>query len=126
MFYSKKQDPIFIITKTLNQYPDINAQTSVEIQSLEIYGNNTVVFDYMLQSKQKSNIDKFLTRGRHQNIDKYYISQSDFHLPKITIRKKSNIIILFKQTLRDIILLFHDIAALDMKYEFIRMETALW
>ena len=36
---------------------------------------------------------------------------------KNTIRNNSNIIILFKQTLRDIILLFHDIAGLDMNLE---------
>ena len=71
----------------------------------------------MLLSKQESNIDLFFTRGRHNNIDIYYISQSYFHLPKNTIRNNSNINILFKQTLRDIILLFHDIAGLDMKLE---------
>ena len=46
----------------------------------------------------------------------YYISQSHFHLPKSTTRNNSNIIILFKQTLRDI-LLFHDKAGLDMNLE---------
>ena len=71
----------------------------------------------MLLSKQESNKDLFFTRGRHKNIDIYYISQNYFHLPKNTIRNISNIIILFKQTLRDIILLFHDIAGLDMNLE---------
>ena len=71
----------------------------------------------MLLSKQESNIDLFFTGGRHNNIDIYYISQSFFNLPKNTIRNNSNIIILFKQTLRDIILLFHDIAGLDMNLE---------
>ena len=68
----------------------------------------------MLLSKQESNIDLFFTRGHHNNIDIYYVSQSHFHLPKNTIRNSSNIIILFKQTLRDIILLFHDLAGLDI------------
>ena len=112
-----KQEPIFIITKSLNQYPKIKAHTSDEIQSLENYENSTVVFDDMLLSKQESNIDLFFTRGRHNNIDIYYISQSYFHLPKNTIRNTSNINILFKQTLRDIILLFHDIGGLDMNLE---------
>ena len=111
---SQKQEPIFIITKSLNQYPNIKAKTSDEIEPLEHYENSTVVFDDMLLSKQESNIDLFFTRGRHNNIDIYYISQSYFHLPKNTIRNNSNIIILFKQTPRDIILLFHDIAGLDM------------
>ena len=113
----QKQEPIFIITKSINQYPNIKAQTTDEIEPLEFYENGIVVFDDMLLSKQESNIDLFLTRGRHNNIDIYYISQSYFHLPKNTIRNNSNKIILFKQTLRDIILLFHDIAGLDMNLE---------
>ena len=82
----QKQEPIFIITKSLNQYSKIKAQTSDEIQPLNEYENSVVVFDDMLLSKRESNIDLFFTRGRHNNIDIYYISQSYFHLPKKTIR----------------------------------------
>ena len=71
----------------------------------------------MLLSKQESKIDLFFTRGRHNNIDIYYISQSCLHLPKNTIGNDSDIIILFKKTLRDIILLFHDIAGLNTNLE---------
>ena len=81
------------------------------------YENSTIVFDDMLLSKQDSNFDFFFTRGCHNFIDLYYISQNLFHLPKNTIRKNSRINILFEQTLRDIILLFHDIADLDMSLE---------
>ena len=45
---NQKQEPIFIITKSLNQYPNINARTSDENQPLENYENSTVVFDDML------------------------------------------------------------------------------
>ena len=113
----RKQDPIFIIIKSLNQNPNIKAQTSDKIQPLNEYENSIVVFDDKLLSKQESIIDLFFTRGRHKNIDIYYISQSSFHLPENTICNNSNKIILFKQTLRDIILLFHDIAGLDMNLE---------
>ena len=78
----QKQEPIFLITKSLNQYPKIKAQTSDEIHPLEHYENSTVVFDDMLLSKQESNIDLFFTRGRHNNIDICYIPQSYFHLQK--------------------------------------------
>ena len=81
----QKQQPIFIFTKSLNQYPNTKAETSDEIHPLEHYENSTVVFDNMLLSKQESNIDLFFTRGRHSNIDIYYISQSYFHLPKNTL-----------------------------------------
>ena len=90
----QKQEPIFIFTKSLNQYPNIKAQTSDEFQPLNDYEKSVVVFDDMLLTKQESNIDLFFTRGRNNNIDNYYISQSYFLLPKNTIRKNSKIIIL--------------------------------
>ena len=110
----RKQRPISIITKRLNHYPNIKAQISDKIQPLENYENSTVASDDKLLSKQESNIDLFFTRGRHSNNDIYYISQSYFHLPKNTIRNNSKINILFEKTLRDIILLFHERAGLDM------------
>ena len=95
----------------------MKAQTSDETQSVENYENDTVVLDDLLLSKQESNIDLFFTRGRHNNFDIYYISQSYIHLPKNNIRNNCIIISLFKQTLRNIILIFHDIAGLDMNLE---------
>ena len=71
----------------------------------------------MLLSTQESNFDLFFTKGRHNNFDKYYISQSYFHLSKNTIRKISNIIILFTQSLGDITLLFLDFEELDMNLQ---------
>ena len=113
----RKQEPIIIITKSVNQYRNIEAQTSDERQLLENYENSSVVFDDMVLSKKESNIDRFFVRGRHKIIDIYYISQSYFHLPKNTILKYSNIIIFSKQILRDIILLLHDISGLDINLE---------
>ena len=68
--------------KSLCQYPNINAQPSDELQTLNEYKNNTVVFDDMLLSKQESIISLFFTRRRHNNTDIYYISESYLHLPK--------------------------------------------
>ena len=59
----------------------------------------------------------FFTRDRQNNIDIYCLSQSYFHRPKNTIHNDSIKFFLFKETLRDIILLFHDIAGLDMNLE---------
>ena len=113
----QKQEPIFIITKSLDQYPNIKAQTPGELQPLANYEKSTIAFDDMLLSKQENNNDRFFTRGRHINIDMYYLSQSYFHLPEHTIHKKPFINILFRQTPRDILLLFHDIAGLDMNLQ---------
>ena len=60
-FLLQKPEPSFIITKSLNQYPNIKAQTSDEIQPLQSYENNTVFFDDMLLIKQESNINLFFT-----------------------------------------------------------------
>ena len=79
-FLHQKQEPIFIITNSLNQYPNIEAQTSDEIQPLETFESSIVVYDDMLLSKQESNIDLFFSRGRHNNIDTNYISQNYFLL----------------------------------------------
>ena len=114
---SSEAASIYIITKSLNQYLIFKTQISVEIQPMQNYGNNTVVFDDMFLSKQESKNDLNFTRGRHNNFQIHYLSQIDFHPPKITIRNYSIIFILFKQTLRDIILSFHDIAGLDMKLQ---------
>ena len=67
----QQQEPVFIVPKSLNQYPKIGAQTSDKIQPLEKYENRIVVFDDMLLSKQERDIDLFLTRGRHINNDIY-------------------------------------------------------
>ena len=108
-----KKKPIFKITKSLNQYPNIKAQTSHESQPLGTYGNSIAVFDDMLLSKQENNNDLFFTRGRHINLDINYMPQTFFHIPKKTTHNNSSIIISLKQTLRDITLIFLDIAGLD-------------
>ena len=69
----------------------------------------------MLDSNQKL-LDPFFTRGRHNDSDIYYLSQSSFDLPKRTIRNNSNILILF-QTLKDVEHIYRDIAGFDMSYD---------
>ena len=76
----------------------------------------TIVFDDMLGSKEAKDIDAFFTRGRHQNLDIYYISQSWYELPKNTIRNNCSRIMLFPQTLKDITMIYNDISGLHMKF----------
>ena len=71
----------------------------------------------MLLSKQENSIDLFFTKGLQNNFNIFFISQSYFNLRKNTILNNSNLIQFFKQTLRDIILLLHDIAGSDMNLE---------
>ena len=71
----------------------------------------------MLGATNSSQIDEFITRGRHEDLDVYYISQSYFGLPRQSIRNNSDQLILFKQTLRDVQSMYYDIGAYDMNYD---------
>ena len=84
------QEPGLIITRSLNQYPNIIAQTSDEVQPIELNETSFVVFDEMLLSKQETHIDLFFTGGRHNNIDIYFFSKL-FSFTKNTIRNNCNI-----------------------------------
>ena len=107
--------PIHIITRSPNQYP--NYKTSNEIKPINKYKGSVVIFDDMLGAKNSSQKDEFFTRGRHEDLDFYYISQSYFAFPRQSIRNNSDILILFKQTLRDVQSMYYDIGAYDMKYD---------
>ena len=81
----------------------------------------------MLGAKKSSQIDEFFTRGRHEDLDVSYISQSYFALPRQSIRNNSDRLILFKQTLRDVQSMYYDIGAYDMKNdEFKEMCHKAW
>ena len=119
------QRPIHIITRSPNQYP--NYKTNNEIKPINKYKGSVVIFDNMLGAKNSSQIDEFFTRRRHEDLDVYYISQSYFALPRQSIRNNSDILILFKQTLRDVQSMYYGIGAYDMKYdEFKEMCHKAW
>ena len=121
--YNKR--PIHIITRSPNQYP--NYKTNNEIKPINKYKGSVVIFDDMLGAKNSSQIDEFFTRGRHEDLDVYYISQSYFASPRQSIRNNSDRLILFKQTLRDVQSMYYDIGAYDMKYdEFKEMCRKAW
>ena len=111
---------IYIITKSPpEQYTDSKIkikEISDEIKPLNEYENGIIVFDDILGSSNSRFIDQFFIRGRHNNLDIYYLSQSYFDLPKRTIRNNSNKIILFNQSLKDIEHIYRDVAGYDMDY----------
>ena len=112
------EQKICIITKSPEHYnkieiEDVSVEEDLGDKSIQDFQNCCVVFDDMLDSNQKL-IDPFFTRGRHNDLDVYYLSQSYFDLPKRTIRNNSSIIILFQQTLKDVEHIYRDIAGFDM------------
>ena len=81
----------------------------------------------MLGAKNSSQIDEFFTRGRHEDSDIYYISQSYFALPRQSIRNNSDNLMPFKETLRDVQSMPYNIGAFDMIYdEFKEMCRVAW
>ena len=125
------EQKICIITRSPEQYnkieiEDVSVEEDLEDRSIQDFQNCCVVFDDMLDTSQKL-IDPFFTRGRHNDLDVYYLSQSYFDLPKRTIRNNSNIIILFQQTLKDVEHIYRDIAGFDMSYdEFKELCREAW
>ena len=119
---------IHIITRSPEQYSNtallafgieieqVKVDEDLEDKSIQDFQNCCVAFDDMLDTSQKL-IDPFFTRGRHNDLDVYYLSQSYFDLPKRTIGNNSNIIILFQQTLKDVEHICRDIAGFDMSYD---------
>jgi len=57
---------------------------------------NLIVFDDIMLEKQNK-CEAYYTRGRHNNVDCFYIAQNYFKLPRQTIRENSNLFILFPQ-----------------------------
>ena len=112
------EQKICIITRSPEQYnkieiEDVSVEEDLGDKSIQDFQNCCVVFDDMFDSNQKL-IDPFFTRGRHNDLDVYYLAQSYFDLPKRTIRNNSNIIILFQQTLKHVEHIHRDIAGFDM------------
>ena len=92
-------------------------EKSDEIEPSNEYEKAIIVFDDILGSSKSRYIDQFFIRGRHNNLDIYYLSQSYFDLPKRTIRNNSNKIILFNQTLKDNEHINRDVVGYDMSYD---------
>ena len=72
------QRPILVITRSPNQYPNKQYKTSNEIKPINKYKGSVVIFDDMLEAQRSSEIDEIFTKGRHEDLDFYYNSQSYF------------------------------------------------
>ena len=60
-----------------------------------------MVFDDLLLEKQKK-CEAYYTRGRHSNLDCFYLAQNYFKLRRQTIRENANFICLFRQDLKNV------------------------
>lgn len=73
--------------------------------------NLLVLDDIMIGPQNKS--EAYFTRGRHNNVDVFYIAQSYFRLPRQTVRENANLFIFFRQDNTNLIHIYQDHCAVD-------------
>ena len=87
---------------------------------------NLLILDDCFLGPQ-SKAEAYYTRGRQNNCDTFYISQSYFRLPRHSIRENSNFIILFKQDAKNISHIYMDHCEGDMPLtEFKEFCRRVW
>ena len=87
---------------------------------------NLMVFDDLLLEKQNT-CESHYVRGRHSNVDCFYLAQNYFKLRRQTIRENANFICLFPQELKNLNHIFDDHVGIDMtKKEFRQLCKKTW
>ena len=87
---------------------------------------NLMIFDDLMLEKQAT-CEKYYTRGRHSNVDCFYLSQNYFKLPRQTIRENANFICLFKQDRKNLNHVYNDHVISDMtKEKFMYLCNEAW
>ena len=77
--------------------------------------------------KNKCTCESYYVRGRHSNVDCFYLAQNYFRLPRQIIRENANFICLFPQDLKNLNHIFDDHVGSDMtKEEFRQLCKTAW
>ncbi len=85
-----------------------------------------MIFDD-LQLEKQNTCEKYYIRGRHSNVDCFYLAQNYFKLPRQTIRENANFICLFSQDQKNVSHIYNDHVSTDMsKDDFKRLCKAAW
>ena len=88
--------------------------------------NNVMVFDHPLLEKQNT-CESYYVRGKHSNVDCFYLAQNYFKLPSQTIRENANFTCLFFQDLKKLNHIFQDHVGSDMtREEFRQLYKVAW
>ena len=78
-----------------------------DLRDLNTKDKNLMTFDDLLLERQNK-CECYYIRGRHSNVDCFYLSQNYFKLPRQTIRENANFICLFPQDLKNINHIYSD------------------
>ena len=103
-----------------------SAEDVPDLRELSSEEKNLMVFDDLLLEKQTT-CESYYVRGRHSNVDCFYLAQNYFKVPLQTIRENANFICLFPQDLRNLNHIFDDHVGSNMtKEEFRQLCKAAW
>ena len=83
---------------------------------LDMNKNNLMIFDN-LQETNQNKCEGYYIRGKHSNVDCFYLAQNYFKLPRQTIQENTNFICLFPQDDRNVDNIYRDHVSRDMKRE---------
>ena len=88
--------------------------------------NLLILDDIMLGPQNKA--EAYYTRGRHNNFDVFYITQSYFRLPRQTVRENANLFMFFLQDKKNLTHIYNDHCASDgISYEtFCKFCSNVW
>lgn len=120
------------MAKSLEKKADIECnffETSEDVpdpRDLNSSKKNLMIFDD-LQLEKQSKCETYFIRGRHSNVDCFYLAQNYFKLPRQTIRENANFICLFPQDLKNINHIYNDHVSTDMtKEDFSKLCKTAW
>jgi len=113
-----KSDIIAKFFEKAEDVPDPSAMSSEK--------KNLMIFDD-LQLEKQNKCEMYYIRGRHSNVDCFYLAQNYFKLPRQTIRENANFICLFKQDSKNLDHIYNDHVSVDMhKDEFRKLCKTVW
>lgn len=72
-----------------------------------------MIFDNLLLEKQNK-CEDYCVRGRHSNVDCFYLAQNYFKLSQQTVKENANFICLFKQDVKNLNHIHNDHVSTDM------------
>lgn len=103
-----------------------NCSSIPDPAELNVEDKNLLILDDCFLGPQNK-AEAYYTRGRQNNCDTFYISQSYFRLPRHSVRENSNFIILFSQDAKNLQHIYADHCEGDMSLEeFKRFCRTVW
>jgi hypothetical protein len=130
--YSKTlQQPKYqLLKRIIDEIDGVNMYTFFENEQVispeEVLPNSVFIMDDVI-GEQQSIIREYFTRGRHNNVDIFYLAQSYSKVPKQLIRDNANLIVLFKQDETNLKHVYNEHCSGDMTYQELKhFCTTCW